>query len=303
MYLGIDIGGTKVLALLVARNGEVLGRGKKKIKDTAPEKVLGRALQAARAALDDASRELSSVKAVGLAVPSALGWRDVPVLELAKKRLSCPVYLGNDVNLGLAAEYVHRSFKRKDILAGFFVGTGVGGAVIHAGKIIRGHDGFAGELGHIIVVPNGRRCGCGNAGCLEAYASKTALLARLREAAGKKRRLKAGERRAPMITSSEIYTAYAARDPFVQEIFDEGIRYLALAAASVINILSPRQLVLGGGIVEAFGAPLVTRIRKLAAPHVFGDRARSNVIVKTALGDDAVPAGAALLARRAGELL
>jgi glucokinase len=314
MYLGIDIGGTKVLALAVSRKGVVLGRGKKKIKDRTPKDVLVRALQAALAALEDASKDLSAVKAVGLAVPSsvrdgralnapALGWRDVPVLELARKHFRCPIYLGNDVNLGVAAEYVHRSLQPHDILAGFFVGTGVGGAVIHAGQIVRGHDGFAGELGHIIVVPNGRRCGCGNAGCLEAYASKTALLARLREAAGKKRGPKLGRRRAPMITSSQLYAAYRDRDPVVKAVFDEGMQYLALAAASVINILSPSQLVLGGGIIEAFGPALVKKIRKLAAPHIFGDRGRAQVIVQSALGDDAVPAGAALLARRAGQLL
>jgi glucokinase len=318
MYLGIDIGGTKILALLLARDGQVLGRGKKKVKAKDPESVLERAALAARLALEDASLKPSAIKAIGLAVPSsvydgralyapALGWRDVPLTKLSRRHFERPVYLGNDVNMGLAAEYKQGVAKEGEIVVGFFVGTGVGGAVIHQGQLLRGRDGLAGELGHLIVVPDGRRCGCGNLGCLEAYASKTALLARLKEAVLTKRRRSVlkKERLAELevITSSELHTAYQSKDPLVREIFDEGMQYLGLAVASVINILSPCYVVLGGGVVEAFGDPLIKKVRGWAAPHLFGNKGRSRVIVRSALGDDAVPLGAALLARGKGELL
>ncbi len=311
MYLGIDIGGTKILALAVAADGTVRGRAKKKVKDTDPEAVLARARRCAREALADAGASRRRVKAIGLAVPSAvhegtavlapaLGWSQVPVVELASRLFDAPVRLGNDVNLGLAAEYCCGAARGGDTVTGFFVGTGVGGAVIHGGRLLRGLGDLAGELGHIVVVPGGRRCGCGNAGCLEAYASKTAFLARLKEAifgGGRSCSLEADlTPRTSVLLSSQLCVAYRAGDPLVREIVDDGVRLLGLAAANVINILSPSHVVLGGGVVGAFGASLVRAVRRTAAPHLFSGRRRMQTIVQSELGDDAVPLGAALLA-------
>lgn len=320
MFLGVDIGGTKVLALaLDGRGGRVLGRSKRKLKGLDPESVLKRAWRCAREALEEAEASERDVRAVGLAVPSAvdggtallapaLGWHRVPVVELAGRVFPRRrIYLGNDVNLGVAAEFLRGAARGGETVTGFFVGTGVGGAVVHGGKLLRGVGGLAGELGHVIVVPEGRRCGCGNAGCLEAYASKTAFLARIKEAIFDERRRShaAGAIRpdTTMIGSSELRRSYRAKDRVVREVVDDGLRLLGLAAATVINILSPSHVVLGGGVVEAFGEPLVRRVRGWAAPHIFGGQERAATIVRSALGDDAVPLGAALLAQARGKLL
>jgi glucokinase len=318
VHLGVDIGGTKILALLLGPKGKVLARSKRKLKGTDPQSVLRRAAQCAADVIEEAEVDLSQVAGVGLAVPSsvhdgravlapALGWRDVPVIKLARQHFPRPIYLGNDVNLGVAAEHCHGAARGVATVTGFFLGTGVGGAVIHDGKLLRGQDDLAGELGHIIVVPGGRRCGCGNFGCLEAYASKTAFLARLKEEIFRQRRKTVLRRDiqpdTPMISSQQLYGAYAAGDALVREIVDDGVRLVGLAASSVINILSPGRVVLGGGVVEAFGAPLVRAIRSAAKPHIFGSHARAKTIVASELGDDAVPLGAALLAQGEGQLL
>ncbi len=314
MLLGVDIGGTKVLALAVdGKGGRVLGRSKRKLKGLDPESVLKRAWRCAREALEAAEASEHDVRAIGLAVPSAvddgtallapaLGWHRVPVVELAGRVFPRRrIYLGNDVNLGVAAEFLRGAAR------GGATVTGVGGAVVHGGRLLRGVGGLAGELGHVIVVPEGRRCGCGNAGCLEAYASKTAFLARIKEAIfDERRRSQAAAAIRPdttMIGSNELRRSYRAKDRVVREVVDDGLRLLGLAAATVINILSPSHVVLGGGVVEAFGEPLVRRVRGWAAPHIFGGQERAATIVRSALGDDAVPLGAALLAQAKGRLL
>jgi glucokinase len=318
MYLGVDIGGTKVLALVLGPDGGVLARGKSRVKATDPESVLKTVWRSARKALDRVPGKKTKIRRVGLGVPSAvrggtarfapaLGWREVEIGKLAERAFGRPVFVGNDVNLGMAAEYRLGAGRAKGTVAGFFVGTGVGGAIIHEGRLLRGKDGMAGELGHLIVVPGGRKCGCGNSGCLEAYASKTALLARIKEVLYRDHRpsLLAEDVQpdTKMIRSSVLCRAYRARDAVAREILEEGLRMLGPAVASVLNMLSPERIVLGGGVVEAFGTPLVQKIRGWAEPYVFGDRDRVRVIVPSALGDDAVALGAALLARYKGSLL
>jgi glucokinase len=317
MYLGVDIGGTKVLALVLNRDGKVLARGKTRVQQTDPDSVLETVRRSVRKALERAPGK-TKIRRVGLGVPSsvrggtalfapALGWREVEIEKLAERALGRPVFVGNDVNLGMAAEYRLGAGRAKGTVAGFFVGTGVGGAIIHEGRLLRGEDGMAGELGHLIVAPDGRKCGCGNRGCLEAYASKTALLARIKEALYRDHRpsvlaqeVQPGTK---MIRSSVLVRAYQRRDAVACEVLDEGLKMLGPAVASVLNLLSPQRIVLGGGVVEAFGAPLVEKVRRWAKPYVFGDRDRVRAVVPSALGDDAVALGAALLARHKGSLL
>lgn len=318
MYFGVDIGGTKVLVVVADRSGRVLGRAKAKVAQRDPDSVLALAENAARKAARKAGVESAAVKRVGLAVPSAvhrgraihapaLDWRDAPIARIAEKTFDRPAFVGNDVNLGMAAEYLHGAARKATTAVGFFLGTGVGGAVIHRGELLRGHDGMAGELGHATVVPGGRRCGCGNQGCLEAYASKTALLKRLKEEIFEKRRRSQLRReidpQTRMIRSSQLHAAWEAGDRVTRQVIEEGLAMLGPALASMLSTLSPERIVLGGGVIEKFGEPLVERIRAWTEPHVFGDKKRTAAIVASALGDDAVPLGAARLARRKGALL
>lgn len=310
MYLGIDIGGTKILALAVTGKGKVRGRCKKKLQGRDPRSVVDRALRCAGEALEQASASARGIQGVGVAVPSAvkggvaliapaLGWRKVNVAKLFQRHFKGPVHVGNDVNLGVAAEWRFGAARGDKNVVGLFIGTGVGGAIIQRGRLLQGKDGLAGELGHMIVLPGGALCGCGNAGCLEAYASKTALLARIKHAIYEEGRssllqeeVSPGTR---MIGSGRLHAAYQAGDPLCREVLVGGLKFLAPALGTVINTLSPDRVVLGGGVIEAFGDPLVRRIRAAARPFIFGPKSRAKIIVQSALGDDAVPLGAARL--------
>lgn len=311
MRLGIDIGGTKVLALVVDRKGRVVGRGKKRVKERDPEAVLSRARKAAREALEAADVRMKKVRSVGLAVPSGvaggvarfapqLGWRDVPVVGLAEQTFARPVAAGNDVNLGLLAECTLAGLDEDASALGFFVGSGLGGGVFAGGRVLEGRGGLAGELGHMVVQPNGRACGCGNRGCLEAYASKTAFLSQIKQAIFEEgRRSRLSETVAAddvVIRSSTLKRAWDEGDELVREIIEDGMRRLGAGVASMINAFDPALVVLGGGVVESFGAPLIQRVLECTRPHLFASADRAEVIRAAALGDDAVAMGAAQIA-------
>jgi len=317
-YLGIDIGGTKILAVVLDDAGRVLGRGKKKVRKRSPEGVLERAAEATVSALDAAGMADEDLYSVGIAVPSAvhegvavlapqLGWRQVPAARLGEATFGRPCYVGNDVNLGLAAEYLHLAEGRRRDVVGFFVGSGLGGAIVQRGRLVQGASGLAGELGHMVVHAEGRACGCGNRGCLEAYASKTAFLAEIKRqlfAQGEDSVLR--DVIAPdtaVIRSSQLKAAYDAGDWVTHAVIEEGMRYLGLGIANVMNALDPEVVVLGGGVIEAFGDELMERVRGHARTWLFGDKSRADRIVVSVLGDDAVPAGAGWLAKGKGELL
>jgi glucokinase len=312
MLVGIDIGATKTVALAVGKDGSVRGRSKKRTKAREPEAILERAEKAAREAVKEAGASFKKVRRVGIGVPAGvldgvarlapqLGWQDVPVRELAEGIFGRQVVVENDVNLGLVGEFHEANLGPLSTACAFFFGTGMGGAVIVDGRILRGGRGLAGELGHIIVEPGGRACGCGNAGCLEAYASKTALLARIKSALfdeGRESALR--DEISPddrVVRSSVLKKAWDAGDDLAREVVEEGMRYFGLGVASMMNGLDPDLVVLGGGVVEAFGDEMVESVKDQAAPHLFADRERISVVRRTALGDDAVALGAAYVAR------
>ena len=214
------------------------------------------------------------------------------------------VAAGNDVNLGLLAECSLAGLKDDAIAVGFFVGSGLGGGVYAAGRVLDGRRGLAGEIGHIVAQPGGRTCGCGKKGCLEAYASKTGFLSRLKEAIFEEGRSSLlSEELTPdelVIRSSTLKRAWDAGDELVREVIEDGMRHLGIGVASMINALDPDLVVLGGGVVESFGAPMIQRVMDRARPHLFASPDRAEVIRAAALGDDAVAMGAARIAPNEG---
>ena len=311
MKLGIDIGGTKILALVVDDEGNIQGRGKKRVKDRDPESVLIRARKAARDALAASGAGMKDVRSVGLALPTGvdrgiarfapqLGWRDVPIVGLAEIVFERPVAAGNDVNLGLLAECTLAGLGDDACALGFFLGSGMGGGVFVNGRVLEGRRGLAGEIGHIVVQQEGRTCGCGNRGCLEAYASKTAFLARIREAVfDQGRETMLSESISPedvVIRSSVLKRAWDAGDRLVREVVEDGLRHFGAGVASMINALDPDLVVLGGGVIESFGAPMIQSVKDHARPHLFANESGAEVIRAAALGDDAVALGAARIA-------
>ncbi len=312
--LGIDLGGTKILAGVVDANHQILSRAKR----STPAKEGADALLAAltecgRDALLQAGVPKEQVVGVGVGSPGPLDTeagviRSSPNLNVENfpigpglaENLSKPVLVRNDVRAGGWGEYRLGAGKGyQDVLAAF-VGTGIGGCVIQGGKILTGLTGNAGEIGHLIVKANGPKCGCGNRGCLEALASRTAITRRVAKAIGKgtvsvladhvtskKSRLK----------SRELSGAYQEGDPLAVREVERSAWNLGLALGGLINVLGPEIVIVGGGVVEAIGEPYVELVRSSARTQSMADPDHRVRITIAALGDDAGILGASLMAR------
>lgn len=295
--IAVDLGGTKVLACVV-RDGRVVARAKTKTRaEDGPAAVLRRIADCAREAAEGAGLAWGGIGRLGIAVPGAvgpggvvleapnLGWRRFKAQAAFSKLFGRPVVVANDANAGLAGERAFGALRRfgAEPVAGFFVGTGVGGAFAADGGIFTGAEGLAGELGHMTVAPDGPRCGCGNRGCLEAFASRTAI----EKALGKRR---------GKLTSGKIRKALKKGDSGTRKAVRKAAAYLGVGVANVVNLWNPRAVVLGGGVIEAVGdfmLPIVLReAKKRALPSAF----KACRVVRSSLGDDAVALGVAALA-------
>jgi glucokinase len=229
-----------------------------------------------------------------------LGWREVALGELLAAELALPVRIANDLSAAAWGERAFGAARGVDDAALVFVGSGVGSGLILGGRLHEGGHGVAGELGHIKVAPRGavpRRCGCGEWGCLEAYAGGMNLAERVREelAEGRGAAVLAAAGGDPArLVASSVEAAYLAGDPYARELWAEVGELLGTAMANLCTLLNPSRLVLGGGVL--LGCPNLLRISRA---HL-GDRtlraARRGLSVELAgLGDDAGVVGAALL--------
>ena len=312
LVLAVDLGGTKILAAVVGANGAILGRVKRPTSRTlGPEAVTERIVETIHEALGAAGRSLNDVAAVGVGSPGPLdpdsgmilttpnlGWENFPLGARLSAMLERPVYIDNDVKLGTLAEVRQGAGRGAQSVVGIFVGTGIGGAVILDGQIHHGASKNAGEIGHHVVVARGPRCGCGVRGCLEAVASRTAIEKTLRRELkqGKKSSLKVS-RKQDQITSGDLLRAYTDGDKLARKLIHRSADYVGIGIANMLNILSPERVVLGGGVVEAFGDAFLERARRSARKHCFSISSRASEVVAAQLGDDAGVLGAAAMAR------
>ncbi|MFP5322468.1 MAG: ROK family protein [Acidimicrobiia bacterium] len=304
--VGIDLGGTKIFGALVDpdRTGAeaVLADAKVSTPTGGVDDVLD--------AVEAMVRSLSpSPIAVGvgtpgvvepgtgrvLVAPNVAGFdRPVAVADLLRARLGCAVAVGNDVNVAALGEVrAGAAVGQADVLA-VWMGTGLGAALVLDGRLRTGPHGLAGELGHAVAVPGGRRCGCGGYGHVEAYIGRRALELHARQLHAEGRRTLlvelAGER--PM-KSKVFRTAYDAGDPVARELIDEGIERLATAVVNVAVTVDVGAVVIGGGLGERF-RPLV-RERVVEALRMLGHAGIEPVVLEAALGDHAGALGAAWL--------
>lgn len=307
LYGGVDIGGTKIHCVVADSAGTVRGRARTRTKG---ERGFAAVLERARGCLVEACGaagvELAALSAVGVGAPSAvtpegvavrapnLGWRNAPLVSAFSALLGKPVQAGNDCDLGTFGEHVYGAGQASRTLVGLFPGTGLGGGIVRQGRIMRGENGLAGELGHMIVVVDGRECGCGHRGCLEAYASKTGMARALAE---RRRRRKKASTLDPAdvrtLRGSVLAAAYRGGDEVAREVVDEAARFLGVGVANVITLLGPDTVVIGGGVFEALGRELLGTVRRAAREHAFPPASfKDTRIVLCALGDDVVALGA-----------
>ena len=314
-YVGaIDLGGTKVLAAIVAPDGRIVARAKKSTgKDATPAKVLDRLAETVRKAAQEAGIEVGQLRAVGLGAPGPVdadagvlrtapnldGWKNVPIADELGARLGVPVGLDNDVRVAVMAEQAAGAGRGVANWIAIWPGTGIGGGVVLNGQLWRGTTGAAGELGHITVKAGGPRCGCGARGHLEALASRSAIVRYLAERAdkGHKTMLEKLAGDVDKSRSGDLAEAFQKGDKEVVRAIRRAAKYLAIGIASVANTLNPELVVVGGGLTEALGEPFVRLIEKELKGRPMTAATDALRIVTSQLGDDAGITGAALVAR------
>jgi glucokinase len=312
---GIDLGGTKIEAVVVDARSKVLASSRRPTPTTGgPENVASELIVAISEACAVAGSEPSNLRGVGVgspgivdpktgAVSSALnlpGWTGSFGLEKAlSDALGTRVRIGNDVQVATDGEFALGAGKPYRSLLGVFWGTGVGGGLILDGKPWVGRGG-AGEIGHMVVKMGGARCPCGRRGCMEAYAGRKAMEERARklhERGAKTDLFKLMERRGRTRLTSGVWArALKHGDKLAQEIIDRAIPALGAGIASAVNLLDVEAVVIGGGLGVRFGEPMVRRIEAAMQPHLFNDQRPPDVHV-AALGDLGGAVGAALLVK------
>src|SRR2546425_801626 len=195
-FVGVDIGGTKIYSGVFNSALECVGTARVSTKaDRGPDTVIERVVRCVLDAIDECDLARAQIKGIGVGAPGAvdtengrvifapnLQWRDVPLQKPLEKFLAAPVFLENDCNIAMLGVYETELKQKPRDAVGIFLGTGIGGGLILSGKIYSGFNRTAGEIGHMVLEVNGPKCGCGNKGCFEALASRTAIFRRIKEA-------------------------------------------------------------------------------------------------------------------------
>ena len=306
-WLGVDLGGTKILAGLFDDDFNLVGRAKQATNsEEGGPAVFARIVSAVDAVLKDANATPADVKGMGLAVPGQivprstivryapnLGWRDFDLAPLFPGQWSWPVVVDNDVRMGTYGEWTRGAAKGARHVFGVFAGTGVGGGLILDGKLFHGFNGHAGEIGHIII-------GWKNGISLEAIAGRRNLMNRARDviADSPKAVRKNWKGIDPTAFKSSQIAEFAERgEPVISQLIDQAARAIAAGVGTVVNLLSPEVVVIGGGVTKALGPSFPERIWEIAQRYAL-PRATENVrCVMAALGDDAGITGAAAYAK------
>lgn len=295
--VGVDIGGTKINAGLIDRQGRIL------LQQTVPtlaaeRKVMEQAAVAVEALLSQAASRFPELKPAGIGIGSAgqidfrsgrvhfasdliPGYTGTPVREIVEARFGLPVYVDNDVNVLALAEKYFGAGRDADHMLCLALGTGVGGAVVTEGRLVHGAFGGAGEIGHVSVDFRGPRCRCGNFGCLELYASGTGIAGMY------------NERAESAADAKQVVERWLQGEPLAGRVMDDVIAALATAVASLIHTLNPQRVVIGGGVAEV-GEPLFAPLREQVARRTMPSMLAEVRIEQACMGNKSGMVGAAM---------
>jgi glucokinase len=310
-WVGFDLGGTKMMAVVFDGQWRVLGRKRRKTKGNEGAKAgRERIIDTIRDALEDANLVTTTpLSGIGIGCPGLvdlekgiildsanLGWKNVRLQQELEEEFSCPVAVLNDVDAGIYGEYRHGAGKGARCVIGVFPGTGIGGGGIYQGEILRGKNISCFEIGHMLVNPNGLPCGCGRTGCLETEASRLAVSAAAAMAAfrGEAPHLlaDAGTDLAE-IRSGQLADAIKAGDEVIERIVRRSAGMIGQAVGNIVNLLAPDVVVLGGGLVEAMPGLYLEEVEAAARKRAAAPYAKAFKVVAARLGDDAAAVGAA----------
>ena len=316
---GIDLGGTKIRVGLVSTEGKVmLAETWPTPGEQGPDAVIRCIAEGVQDLLQRILMSRANVRAVGIGGPGPIndktgivsvmpnlpGWEQFPLRSRLEERLGLPVRVGNDGNLGALGEHRFGAGVGSSDMVYVALGTGVGGGIIVNNQLLSGATGAAGEIGHIILDPEGPVCNCGNRGCLEAYSSGRGLERRAEEVLRSGRATLMAEyasEEAVTINTRIIERAAREGDPAARELLAQAARYLGFGVLSLVHIFNPEMVVFGGGLValsDLLVEPAIVLVRKLA----FDQHQQGLRFAYAGLGDDVVVLGAAALAMEAPRL-
>lgn len=310
-YLGIDLGGTNIAVGVVDENYQIVARAKRKTKiPCTPQEICEQLSLTALEALKNAGLTLDDIPYIGIGTPGTVNrgngvveysnnlyFENLPLQKLLAERLQKDVIVENDANAAAFGEYRAGALKGATNALAITLGTGIGSGIIIDGKIYSGSNYAGGELGHTVIVANGRRCTCGRLGCWEAYASATGLITMTREAMEKNKDSLLWKKAGTLenVDGRTAFDAMRAGDTTGKEVVEQYIFYLACGLTNCINIFQPDILCIGGGISHE-GEALLEPMRKIIDEQNYARNTnKRTVICRAQLGNDAGILGAALL--------
>jgi glucokinase len=315
LLVGVDLGGTKILAGVFTPQLKLLQTAKLSTKaDRGFEAVVERIARCVRDAADEADLSLKQVRGIGIGAPGAvdpesgevifapnLKWKDAPLKKELEKALDIPVFVENDCNIcTLGVHEVELKGKPRSLI-GIFLGTGIGGGLILEGKLYSGFNKTAGEVGHMVIQVGGPKCGCGNNGCFEALASRTALFREIQKAVKDGGKTVLTEMLGADLTdlkSGDLRKALRKGDKLVEKIVEDAAEYTGIAVANLINIFNPEVVVVGGGVIDALEDEMMAVIVETALDYAMPGTTKGIEIIASKLGDLAGITGGAVLAKQ-----
>ena len=308
-FVGIDLGGTNIQCGVLNGKHKIVARDDTKTKAEQGEAaVIERVAKLVTKVVEQAGLKMDDVAGVGIGAPGAidkkgvvltavnLRWSDVPLAKKLEGELGLPVVVDNDVNVGAWGEYKAGASQGEEDQLAVFVGTGIGGGLILGGELYHGPGLTAGEIGHTVVdadAPLGRRT-------LENLASRTSMvnqLVQLMNASYPSALTEITGGDYSKIRSKVLAQAWHQKDALTRQVLGDAAKYIGIAIANTVTLLSLPTAVVGGGVVEALGEPWVDEIRQSFRQHVFPETLQESRILASTLGDDAGVMGAALLAK------
>jgi len=308
--IGVDIGGTKILAVLLDDQFRVKSEIKLKTKPEHGDAYFLEALEdGIETLLQDTGLKREHIRAIGAGCAGFIHpttgvvsrsanlpfLKNYPLAQKLSKIMRKPAFVGNDVHTGLYGEHQFGAAKDRQNVVGIFIGTGIGGSLILNGQTYTGASGMAGEVGHVLFDPNGPFCGCGKRGCMEAFAGRLAISSEAAAAAARQRapHLAAQAGTDLRQIKSGMLAKAAGQDKIIAEIIRAKARIVGGLMATLVNILNPEMIVLGGGVVQAMPRLIVPEAIKAMHEQAIPDAARRVKVVAAKLGDYAVAMGAA----------
>ncbi len=312
-YVGIDLGGTNIVAGVVDENYNIIAKASTKTNCPRPEKEIADDMaKMAIEAVKNAKLTMDQIEWIGVGTPGIansetgiieysnnLGFKNTPMVKYIQESIDKPVFIENDANAAAYGEFVAGAAKGAKNAVCITLGTGVGGGIIIDGKIYSGSNFAGAEIGHTVIEVDGAQCSCGRKGCFEAYSSATGLIRMTKEAIEEHPdsiMAKSAEEKGK-VTARTSFDCMRAGDPYAKAVVDKYIKYLAAGITNTINIFQPDILCIGGGVCNE-GDPLLLPMKELVAKEVYTRNSPKNTeIVIAKLGNDAGIIGAAFLGK------